>query len=287
MTKIKHFLKKHFNIRREQNRYSYTTDFYIFGKKLFTRNKIYGENLYMALKNDIINQTMSSIYSLQNNDINHHFENYRGIHQGKKIVLLAAGPSLNNYVPIKNAFHIGVNKLATYNKVQLDYYFSGDYLAIKRYDIVDAIKQLQCNKFIGFTPLHDTNDTVLLQETLDWNAKRFLYLNYLDPNFIPMDISKHPLCGYSSIIFPALHFALFTEPDEIYLVGCDCSKDGHFDKKNTQDQANGLNPHEIIAEWELMKSFIQLRYPHIKIYSINPVGLRGMFEDIDQHKGNQ
>lgn len=280
--KIKEFLKKIFGIHRKQRRYMYTTDFYLFRKKIFTRNNIYGENIYGILKNDIIIQTTSCLYGLQHNDINHHFKTYRGIHRGKKVVLLASGPSLNDYAPIQNAIHIGVNKLAIYEKVKLDYYFFSDYVAIQRYNIIKNIKNLQCPKFIGITPLHDANEMCHLLDVLEWEAKRFLYINYMDPHFIPMDISIHPLCGYSSIIFSALHFASFTEPDEIYLVGCDCTENGHFDGKGNQGQPYNINPSSIIEEWKAMKSFFKLRYPSTKIYSINPIGLKGMFNDIYQ-----
>lgn len=233
----------------------------------------------MVLKNDIIEQTASYLWTLQNAipSFNSHFKQYENIFADKQIVLLAAGPSLNDYNPIPNAIHIGVNKLAIYKKVELDFYFTGDLLAIKRYQILEDIQKLKCQKFIGLSFLNQGFDTFSPQLCKELGAKRFFHMSYNDPDFIPTDISSSPLIGMSSIIFPALHFALFTGSKKIYLVGCDCSNQGHFIGNENVGKPFDINPSKLIQEWIYMKNFIELRYPQVQVLSINPVGLKGIF----------
>ena len=47
-------------------------------------------------------------------------------HLGKVCVILATGTTLDNYIPIKNAIHIGINSIIHYKKVIVDYYFAMD-----------------------------------------------------------------------------------------------------------------------------------------------------------------
>ena len=54
------------------------------------------------------------------------FPKYKGINKGKDVVLMGAGPTLNQYQPIKNAIHIGTNRTFKFDKVLLDYLFIQD-----------------------------------------------------------------------------------------------------------------------------------------------------------------
>ena len=53
--------------------------------------------------------------------------------------MLASGPSLENYIPIKNAVYVGVNKAYSYKKCKLDYLFIQDYDGSKKYmnEVID------------------------------------------------------------------------------------------------------------------------------------------------------
>ena len=86
--------------------------------------------------------------------------------------------------------------------------------------------------------------------------------------------------AYGSIIFRAIHFALFTRPKKVLLVGCDCAATEHF---------NGFpylsyEERSMIPQWiygfKNVRRFVSLHYPDTEIVSINPVGLKGMFHDI-------
>ena len=51
---------------------------------------------------------------------------YKDKHKGKKCVLLGTGNTLNDYIPIKDAVHLGVNSIIYYEKLVVDYYFVMD-----------------------------------------------------------------------------------------------------------------------------------------------------------------
>lgn len=100
-----------------------------------------------------------------------------------------------------------------------------------------------------------------------------------DPGFISYDISSHPLVDYQSVVFPALQFALWTNPKTIYLVGCDCTSGvGHFDS----EKPNWLDLETVFAGYDDIKSFARKWYPDTRIVSVNPVGLKGKFEEMEQ-----
>ena len=69
----------------------------------------------------------NSILLNMSENINYNtFLKYKNINYGKEVVLIATGPTLNKYIPIKNAINVGVNQAIYYDKVKLDYYFLQD-----------------------------------------------------------------------------------------------------------------------------------------------------------------
>lgn len=97
------------------------------------------------------------------------------------------------------------------------------------------------------------------------------------PDVFAYDLCVEELYCKGSTVFAALQFALWTNPKRIYLVGCDCSNAGHFDNSNGNDMGVLLEP------YKKFKSFASTYYPETEIISVNPVGLRGLFKDLDQH----
>lgn len=211
------------------------------------------------------------------------FTNFKAIHTGKDIVILATGPSLNNFKPIKNAIYIGVNSAFKYDKVKLDYLFAQDYSGMHDYiDLMDAYTGNDCIKFYGLTTEFDGGYQRVIPETHAIRAKALRYRTdweKLDGPFdcsFAYDISSVALGCFGSVVFPAIQFALWTNPKRIYLVGCDCSNAGHFDKTTGEDMSYLLQP------WQKLKKFISVYYPETEIISVNPVGLRGLFKDLEQ-----
>lgn len=107
------------------------TDKYIIIKILFIKitlkKKPTKSDLY-DFENRLVNRldkiTHNSILLNMSENINYNtFLKYKNINYGKEVVLIATGPTLNKYIPIKNAINVGVNQAIYYDKVKSDYYF--------------------------------------------------------------------------------------------------------------------------------------------------------------------
>lgn len=83
------------------------------------------------------------------------------------------------------------------------------------------------------------------------------------------DISKYATLG-NSIIFPAIQIILYMGINKIYIVGCD---GGFTNSSNSGDL-------HLLFWWKKCKEFINKYYSHVKIISVNPVSLKGWFDDI-------
>jgi hypothetical protein len=109
------------------------------------------------------------------------------------------------------------------------------------------------------------------------NAYRF-YSDAFRSN-INYDIETQPLMDFGSVSFCAIHFALYTHPEKIFLIGCDTSNNGYFDK----EQPPTWRPHMMnmtMQGYYKLKKYVSCYYPDIEIISVNPVGLRGVFKDV-------
>ncbi len=215
------------------------------------------------------------------------FPAFKAKHRNKDIVLVASGVTGSKYVPhIKtDAIHIGVNRsfqLENYS-IPMDYIFIQDYSGKTQEYIEDLnnYKKDTCQKFYGLTTEWNSNPERTIPETHAVKAQALRYrtdwvnVAGFEPQFA-YDIATQPLGCFGSIVFPALQFALWTQPKHIYLVGCDCTTAGYsYDPKDT----NFLKPDNIIQAYQKFKNFKNKYYPHIKLTSINPVGLRGVFND--------
>ncbi len=218
------------------------------------------------------------------------FSKYKNIHQGKEVVLLATGPTLNQYEPIKNAIHVGVNSAFMFDKVKLDYLFMLDYQANKKHIIkANNYERNTCKKFYGLFK----NKSLLNipeNEADIANAQRY-YINDNDFNYneqINYDISTNSLACFWSVIFQATQFALYTNPEKIYLVGCDCNSSGHFNSSKSNFKSETSAEMHLIKMndgWKKIKEFAQIYYSNTEIVSINPVGLKGLFKDIYTEEG--
>ena len=97
------------------------------------------------------------------------------------------------------------------------------------------------------------------------------------------DLETQPLGNFGSIAFPAMQFVLYTQPKKIYIVGCDSAPTGHFSGEELESNKRALKDNtylKIINQWKELKNFASFNYPDIEIISINPVGLKGIFEDM-------
>lgn len=215
------------------------------------------------------------------------FKGYKDKYKGKEIVLCGAGPTLNKYIPIENTIHVGLNRVFLYNRVKFNYLFACDYRGIKHLkDEFASYGKDFCTKFIGYQD-HCLDIDIPEAYTRTFDCKRFYTDCFRCPNStFTVDITSAPLGNFNSIAFPALQFILYTNPSKIYIVGCDVSADGHFSNKkltteqiklykNDQIEINNL----LKKQWAEFKLFRDIYYPDTKIVSINPVGLKGLFDE--------
>ena len=215
------------------------------------------------------------------------FPRFKGIYAGRDIVVVATGPSLKDYKPIVGCVNIGVNHAFLNENLVFDYMFAQDYHAVKEIiPRLNAYKRGECVKFYGLTmeysgeqeinrviPESDAMVAGALRYRTDWAP-----IDGFKPNFY-FDISSMPVACCGSVVFPAMQFALWTHPKRIYIVGCDCSRNGHFVECNS-GASNGCE--NLVSAWCSLKRFASRYYPDTEIISVNPVGLRGVFRDVDQ-----
>lgn len=213
------------------------------------------------------------------------FAKYKNINYGKDVVLLASGPSLEKFTPIKNAIYVGVNKAYSYKKCKLDYLFIQDYDGSKNY-MDELVHYKKNNKnlkvFMGLTG-YTPNDQWLIPESVALRCGAERYYNLYRPEEriwgedFTYDILSAPLKCFGSITFATMQFILWTNPKRIYLVGCDNSLTGYAN--NVSQEKNKLNTTQCLEGYQKLRRFANKFYPDTEIISINPVGLTGIFKD--------
>ncbi len=213
------------------------------------------------------------------------FGGYRNKYYGQSIVLVGCGPSLKKYKPIKDAIHIGVNRAFMYNNIKLDYLFIQDYLKGENdMDLANAYNPESCIKFYGIIPefrniqMKKIIRKISNQDICEANARTYIIEDGYCRIFA-QHLEFEPIGDFGGCIFSALQFALYTNPQKIYLVGCDCSSDGHFHKENS-DVSVDLSPQKKM--WLKIVGYLNTYYPHTQFISVNPVGLKGLFKDYYQ-----
>lgn len=209
------------------------------------------------------------------------FQKYKNCNQGKDVVLIASGPTLNHFMPIKEAVYVGVNSVAGYNSVQYDYLFFQDFMHPQAREILRQISDYQgAKKFYGISQeIISRNWVVPESAAIRDHAERYYVISQwkFPPVHFPYDIANEPLGDCGSVSFAAMQFILWTNPRRIYLAGQDVSS-SYWDKTASHISSRGIN--NIMRGWREMKKFINTWYPDVEIISINPVGLKNMFKDV-------
>ena len=224
------------------------------------------------------------------------FLQFKNSCNGKKLVVCGAGPTLQNYQPIEGAIHIALNRAFLYDKIIFDFIFAQDWDGIKmvneqliNYNPDTCIKLLGSSQLI--TPKEIPESFAIACKALRFNVDSYIYRNGFKSKFIK-DIEYNCLGGMPNVGLSVLQFALYMNPSELYIVGCDMSG-AHFAngsnnaeqvkvEKKELEQLWAADHEALIEKWKEFKVFASLYYPTTKIYSVNPVGLRGLFTDIDQ-----
>ncbi len=217
------------------------------------------------------------------------FSKYKDMYKGRDVVLCATGPTFNYYTPIPGAIHVGVNNAYKNEKVQLDYLFAqdGENVVEAAGEALLNYRKRQCKKFFGIHYLIIPNlesSFISEKDAEQANAERYYFLLESSPlNGCALgnaDLTSRPLLCLGSTVFCALDFILWTNPKRVFLVGCDCVNNGHFiEDKENKIQAKDENFIILKEGWKDFKKFVRGHYPNTEIISINPKGLKGLFQD--------
>ncbi|MDR0515949.1 MAG: hypothetical protein LBH25_02785 [Fibromonadaceae bacterium] len=227
------------------------------------------------------------------------FGYFKDRYKGKKIVIVATGPTVKDYIPIKDAVHIGINRAFLLDKVKFDILLCSDYRGIE--SIAEEFANYEensCIKFIDISSAREACFPSYYPSSIK-HLRSYVKLGYpaIRNLKIYKEIDKYPLWGGSTSAIQAMQIAFWTNPKQIYLVGCDCSvgikyekpqyftetkRDHTVDRKAENKKfANDYGDYEemLIFAWKRMKLFAKKHYPETEIISINPVGLKGLFKD--------
>ncbi|MEA4924883.1 MAG: hypothetical protein VB084_06165 [Syntrophomonadaceae bacterium] len=215
------------------------------------------------------------------------FGPFKGANKGCEVVIVGTGPTLNYYNPIEKVVHIGINSSYKKENLKLDYLFLQDFAAGRIYD-VEEIRSLTCIKFFGkhcskpnFYTMADIPEHVIEE----MEARKYFVNHIYGPagnTPIMVDLEYFPVMDCWTTAFSALEFAFYTHPQTIYFVGLDTSVKlgGHYDDSSILVKAQAQRFAESVKGYKKVKQFADSNYPDIKIVSVNPVGLKGIFEDI-------
>lgn len=234
------------------------------------------------------------------------FKNYC---KGKKLVICGAGPSLADFKPIDDAVYIALNRAVLFDKVDFDFLFVLDWYGIRH--IQKEVLEYKGNNCVKlFAQNYAPIDWMFRINTPEsfvsaCGGKRFCTdvfthdgtLEYLFKSEFVVDIDRRPLGCFLDVFFEAVQFALYMNPEKIYLAGLD-HKGGHFSYKNLSEDQKEKDC-QMISEFfdsvlekvrllcEKLKDFASVYYPDTEIVSVNPVGLKGIFKDWYQAEGDE
>lgn len=219
------------------------------------------------------------------------FGQYKNINMGKDVVLICGGPTIKSFLPIKNAVYVAVNDCCKWDKVDFDYVFIQELHKEESKNItVDAYKSDKCVKFYGIIPDNRLAQIYPLvrripQSLVNSNNIKQYWLDDRWAYKFAYDLNTEPIGEFGGTAFSAMQFILWTNPKRIFLVGVDCTNNGHAFNNAIVSLAADWH----IRCWKNLKTFVDDIYPQTQVISINPVGLKGVFEDyytqdyIDQH----
>lgn len=214
---------------------------------------------------------------------------YKNKHNGEIAYIFGSGPTLKQFKMIEKGYFIGCNHIIKneYIKKNLKYYFFGDGY-IKKYshhynpiygDHKKEVDNLDLNieKFCMVSRNNDLKIHGFTKKTVEELNNINTIPCDLNLNIFFENLEKNPFMNHS-IIFPAIQFALYSGFSKIYLVGCDCT--GYF-LNNGFNTSNGkIKYDEELIMWhkKLLEHKIKY-YNNSKIISINPVGLKDIYDE--------
>lgn len=204
------------------------------------------------------------------------FPPFKNSNKGKSIAIFASGPSIRFAPPLVNSKSIACNRtIERFKDKDPDYFFGMDF---GLNDIMDKILAVKTNIFLGRHVYKFHRDIIDPTEQLrSQNNIHNFYVASEWGDHIRPDIEYFPLADFGSIVHVALNFALYTSPDIIYLIGVDTTGHGYSDR-SIPNQNYLID--RFMEGYNRFSRFRLHQYPKTRIVSVNPVGLRGIFEDV-------
>lgn len=216
------------------------------------------------------------------------FPQFKHCNVGKNITIIGCGPSIQYYNNEANYLNLALNKAILLDNINYEYIFSFDSNILKTCPgYIEIIKQKKGIKFIGkfLSPEFGYNFPEIKNEEENNIYRYYAAKRHGMPSLkrfeyeLHNDLTTYPLPDFYSISFAALHFALWTYPDKIYLVGLDTAPVG-----NLFDGPTSYHYKMMIEGYKKFKEFTKMYYPETEIISINPIGLKGLFKDVYTQK---
>lgn len=205
------------------------------------------------------------------------FYPYKNKYKGEKVVLVGCGPTLENYTGQSDVIHIGVNRAYRKSGILLDFLFIQDQMPEDRFlHEVSMYRKDDCVKFFAILPPRTAEGCGMIPLSSVHESGAYEYLLSNSPDELPRDISLEPVGDLGGTAFSAFQFALYCGFNEIQLVGFDCSDNGHF-------EGGGVQSFEVekqLNSWKVLRDEVSARWPSVRVTSLNPVGLRGVFEEV-------
>ncbi len=257
--------------------------------------------LIRLMKEKIKNKEIEHVYITENlistaqlhKDTFLPFKNYC---QGtREIVVCGAGPSLNEYQPIRDAVHIAVNRAFLFDKVDFDFIFAQDFEGVNMVqEELVSYRPDKCVKFLGTQSMKTKKipESLIIRS----RARKFDTDWYIPGSGIGgqlvVDLDRKPLCNMYNVGQSVMQLALYMNPSRIYIVGCDMSGNHFATGNQTPEEVKRQEKilqetwkkkrEQLLARWREIKEFASVYYPDTEIVSVNPVGLKGVFRDIYQ-----
>jgi hypothetical protein len=219
-------------------------------------------------------------------DYNKPLEKFKNIHSGESAIIFATGPSINEYIPFEGSeecIKVGLNRIYVHEDISsdLDYYYFGSHYYVdethkKNVDKICLRPTIPGDyNFTKFASAYENGvshgeinrGNISPEDAIKIGAIPFE--NNLE--YFTNDVANYSTLGHS-IIFPPLQHILYMGVKIIYLVGCDGGRTDPADFLEYGD------PH-LIEWWTKFKEFKDEYYKNVKIISINPVSLKGWFQD--------
>ena len=265
------FLQKHYVLNIQIYYSKANSDLYNLHKKI--------DNVY-ALNSSILANIRAMQYHPNT------FGAYENINKGKDVVLICGGPSVQNFKYIDNAVYVAVNNACSFrpNEIKFDYIFIQELHFDHNKNIqVNEYSNPNCVKFYGviaddkLKKIYPRIKRIPQSYMKDSNIKRY-YLDDRHALRYAYDLTTECLGDFGGTPFSAMQFILWTNPKRIYLVGADCAPTGNMFYYSPE--SNNMEYPKQKKAWIRLKAFAEDYYPDTEIISVNPVGLKGLFNDI-------